>query len=244
MRRTHWKSNVLSAVSQSQAWINSISPELCPPLTCERACSGNEIGPYWTLSPPHTRATGWANRLARQLAQLYIFTAHVGKTTQQQHNWQNHLHFPPFCSKSHEETMVCHWLIDSNRRWDFFLARRKISNTIDIFLKASRGQILTKTIRTRELLAELTASRATSRVRRALRHDAQVTDGVVQIWISRQIADCFVSHGILTSGERWQVSFWNLIRKVIGKRRSKDEKLFFLKSLRYRRLFLELILQE
>jgi hypothetical protein len=24
-------------------WINSISPELCPPLTCERACSGNEI---------------------------------------------------------------------------------------------------------------------------------------------------------------------------------------------------------
>jgi hypothetical protein len=56
------------------------------------------------------------------------------------------------------------------------------------------------------------------------------TDEVVQIWISRQIADCFVSHGILTSGERWQVSFWNLIRKVIGKRRSKDKKLFFLKS--------------
>ena len=35
-------SNVLSAASQSQTWINSISPELCPPLTCERACSGNE----------------------------------------------------------------------------------------------------------------------------------------------------------------------------------------------------------
>jgi hypothetical protein len=47
------------------------------------------------LSPPHTRATCWANRLARQLAQLCIFTAHVGKTTQQQHNWQNHLHFVP-----------------------------------------------------------------------------------------------------------------------------------------------------
>jgi hypothetical protein len=60
------------------------------------------------------RATCWANHLAWQLAQLCIFTAHVGKTTQQQHNWQNHLHIPPFCSKSHEETMVCHWLIDSN----------------------------------------------------------------------------------------------------------------------------------
>jgi hypothetical protein len=24
------------------------------------------------------------------------------------------LHFPPFCSKSHEETMVSHWLINSN----------------------------------------------------------------------------------------------------------------------------------
>jgi hypothetical protein len=35
MRRTH--------VGNS-TWINSISPELCPPLTCERACSGNEIG--------------------------------------------------------------------------------------------------------------------------------------------------------------------------------------------------------
>jgi hypothetical protein len=39
------------------------------------------------------------------------------------------------------------------------LARRKISNTIDIFLKASRGQILTKTIHTRELLDELTVLR-------------------------------------------------------------------------------------
>jgi hypothetical protein len=67
-----------------------------------------------TLSQPHTRATCWANRLAWQLDQLCIFTTHVGKTTQQQHKWQNHLHFPPFCSKSHEETMVCHWLIDSN----------------------------------------------------------------------------------------------------------------------------------
>jgi hypothetical protein len=66
------------------------------------------------ISPPHTRATCWANRLAWQLAQLCIFIAHVGKTTQQQHKWQNHLHFPPFCSKSHDETMVCHWLIDSN----------------------------------------------------------------------------------------------------------------------------------
>jgi hypothetical protein len=50
-----------------------------------------------------------------RLAQLCIFTAHVGKTTQQQHNWQNCLHFPPLlCSKSHEETMVSHWLIDSS----------------------------------------------------------------------------------------------------------------------------------
>jgi hypothetical protein len=45
--------------------------------------------------------------------QLCFFTAHVGKTTQQ-HNWQNRLHFPPFCLKSHEETMVSHWLIDSS----------------------------------------------------------------------------------------------------------------------------------
>ena len=68
----------------------------------------------YNKSLPHTRETCWAYRLAWRLAQLCIFTAHVGKTTQQQHNWQNHLHFPPFCSKSHEETMVCHWLIDSN----------------------------------------------------------------------------------------------------------------------------------
>ena len=34
MRRTH---------VGNPTWINSISPELCPPLTCERACSGNEI---------------------------------------------------------------------------------------------------------------------------------------------------------------------------------------------------------
>jgi endogenous inhibitor of DNA gyrase (YacG/DUF329 family) len=66
------------------------------------------------LSLPHTRTTCWANRLEWQLAQLCIFTAHVGKTTRQQHNWQNHLHFPPFCSKSHEEIMVSHWLIDSS----------------------------------------------------------------------------------------------------------------------------------
>ena len=69
---------------------------------------------------------------------------------------------------SHEETMVCHWLIDSNssalssqypQTLRFFPREVKISNTIDIFLKASRGQILTKTIRTRELLAELTGAR-------------------------------------------------------------------------------------
>jgi hypothetical protein len=65
------------------------------------------------LSLPHTRETCSANRLEWQLAQLCIFTAHVGKTTQQQHNCQNRLHFPPFCSKSHEETMVSHWLIYS-----------------------------------------------------------------------------------------------------------------------------------
>jgi hypothetical protein len=71
---------------------------------------------YWfkqlSTSLPYTRATCWANRLAWRLAQLCILTAHVGKTTQQQHNWQNRLHFPPFCSKSHEETMVSHSLID------------------------------------------------------------------------------------------------------------------------------------
>jgi hypothetical protein len=109
-----------------------------------------------SLSPPHTRVTCWANRLAWQLAQLCIFTAHDGKTTQQQHNWQNHLHFPPSCSKSHEETMVSHWLIDSSssaalssqhpQTLRFFLASWKISNTIHISLKASRSQILTKTI--------------------------------------------------------------------------------------------------
>jgi hypothetical protein len=71
---------------------------------------------YLNLSPPHTSATCWANRLASQLTQLCIFTAHVGKTILNNNtdNWQNHLHFPPFCSKSHEETMGCHWLIDSN----------------------------------------------------------------------------------------------------------------------------------
>jgi hypothetical protein len=63
---------------------------------------------------PHTRESCWAIRLAWRLAQLCIFTAHVGKTTQQQHNWQNRLHFPPFRSKSLEETMVSHWLIDSS----------------------------------------------------------------------------------------------------------------------------------
>jgi hypothetical protein len=35
MRRTH---------VGNPTWINSISRELCPPFTCERACSGNEIG--------------------------------------------------------------------------------------------------------------------------------------------------------------------------------------------------------
>jgi hypothetical protein len=35
MRRTH---------VGNPTWINSIYPELCPPSTCERACSGNEIG--------------------------------------------------------------------------------------------------------------------------------------------------------------------------------------------------------
>jgi hypothetical protein len=42
----------------------------------------------------------------------------------------------------------------------FFPRDVKISNTIDIFLKASRGQILTKTIRTQEQLPELTATQA------------------------------------------------------------------------------------
>jgi hypothetical protein len=54
------------------------------------------------------RDTCWANHLAWRLAQLCIFTAHVGKTSQQQHNWQNRLHFPSLCSKSHKETVVSH----------------------------------------------------------------------------------------------------------------------------------------
>ena len=67
------------------------------------------------------------------------------------------------------ETMVSHWLIDSSssalssqhpQTLRFF--PREVKNikheSIDIFLTASRGQILTKTIRTREQLAELTAS--------------------------------------------------------------------------------------
>jgi hypothetical protein len=66
---------------------------------------------------PRTRETCWANQPPRVAAcsAICIFTAHVGKTTQEQHNWQNRLRFPQFCSKSHEETMVSHWLIDSNR---------------------------------------------------------------------------------------------------------------------------------
>jgi hypothetical protein len=53
MRRTH---------VGNPTWINSISPELCPPLTCERACSGNEI----------------AN--PRVLPALYIFWKKLGTT--------------------------------------------------------------------------------------------------------------------------------------------------------------------
>jgi hypothetical protein len=34
---------------RNPTWINSISPELCPPLTCERACSGNQIILHWAL---------------------------------------------------------------------------------------------------------------------------------------------------------------------------------------------------
>ena len=37
MRRTHFG---------NPTWINSISSELLPPLTCERACSGNDISSY------------------------------------------------------------------------------------------------------------------------------------------------------------------------------------------------------
>ena len=69
--------------------------------------------------------------------------------------------------------MVCHWLIDSNssalssqhpQTLRFFPREAKNIKTIDVFLKASRGQILTKTIRTREQLAELTASRLAQQV--------------------------------------------------------------------------------
>jgi hypothetical protein len=42
MRRTH---------VGNPTWINSISPELCPPSTCERACSGNEIGVTLLMMP-------------------------------------------------------------------------------------------------------------------------------------------------------------------------------------------------
>jgi hypothetical protein len=54
-----------------------------------------------------------ACRTWEKLAEL-ITASYVGKTAQQQHNWQYRLHFPPFCSKSHEETMVSHWPIDSS----------------------------------------------------------------------------------------------------------------------------------
>ena len=69
---------------------------------------------------------------------------------------------------SHEETMVCHWLIDLNssalssqypQTLRFFPREAKNIKHDRYFPQASRGQILTKTIRTRELLAELTASR-------------------------------------------------------------------------------------
>ena len=76
--------------------------------------------------------------------------------------------------------MVSDWLIDANssalssqhpQTLRFFSREAKKSNTIDIFLKASRGQILMKTIRTREQLAELITKRfaqqAASRMRRA-----------------------------------------------------------------------------
>jgi hypothetical protein len=56
-------------------------------------------GPAWVekthmqflARPPHTRETCRANRLEWRLAQLCIFTAHVGKTSQQQHCVQSHM---------------------------------------------------------------------------------------------------------------------------------------------------------
>jgi hypothetical protein len=119
-------------------------------------------------SLPHTRETCWANRLAWRLyirtLQLCIFTAHVGKTPQQQHNWQNRLHFPPFYSKSHEETMFSYWVIESSSSALSSPHPQTLRFFTYIFLKVSRGQILTKTIRTREKLADLAATRMRRRV--------------------------------------------------------------------------------
>jgi hypothetical protein len=68
--------------------------------------------------------------------------------------------------------MVCYWLIDSNssafgsqhpQTLRFF--PREVKNIKhDIFLKASRIQILTKTVLTRKKLAELAARRLAQQV--------------------------------------------------------------------------------
>jgi hypothetical protein len=64
MRRTH--------VGNS-TWINSIYPELCPPLTYERACSGNEIVPVSKWGPCARKAHVMTVTLHKQ-AHAYLLT--------------------------------------------------------------------------------------------------------------------------------------------------------------------------
>jgi hypothetical protein len=117
---------------------------------------------FTKLSLPHTRETCWAKRLEWQLAQLFIFTTHVGKTSQQQHNWQNRLHFLPLCSKSHEESMVSHLRIDSNSSVQSSQHPPDLETFSSRCEKYQTRYILSSrlyTIRTREKPADLAATR-------------------------------------------------------------------------------------
>ena len=98
----------------------------------EQKCTGEFGALAGDKSPSLPGTTNADFGKSRRLAQLCIFTAHVGKTSQQQQSTQLTQSFPTLCSKSHEETMVSHWLIDSNssalssqhlQTLRFFLAR-------------------------------------------------------------------------------------------------------------------------
>ena len=53
------------------------------------------------------------NLLAWRLPQLYVFSPHTLGKLLNNNIIDKILHFPPLWSKSHEKTMVSHWLIDS-----------------------------------------------------------------------------------------------------------------------------------